>query len=40
MSQPASEGYRGKLLALHRQMQRDGGLTLHSHRFLIEAVKP
>ena len=34
------EGYRDRLLALHEMMQREGGLTLHSHRFLIEAVKP
>ncbi|MEZ4770046.1 MAG: class I SAM-dependent methyltransferase [Caldilineales bacterium] len=34
------EGYRDRLLALHEQMVREGGLALHSHRFLIEAVKP
>ena len=34
------EGYRDRLLALHEMMQREGVLTLRSHRFLIEAVKP
>ncbi len=34
------EGYRDKLLALHRQIVRDNGLALHSHRFYIEAQKP
>lgn len=34
------EGYRDRLLALHGQMTREGGLVLHSHRFLIEAVRP
>ncbi len=34
------EGYRVKLLALHSQILRDNGLTLHSHRFYIEARKP
>ena len=33
------EGYRARLLALHQQMLREGGLTLHSHRFYIEALK-
>ena len=33
------EGYRARLLALHEQMLREGGLTLHSHRFYIEALK-
>lgn len=34
------EGYRNKLLALHRLILDEGGLTLTSHRFLIQAVKP
>lgn len=32
--------YRDKLLALHRQILRDNGLTLLSHRFYLEAQKP
>ncbi len=31
------EGYRDRLLALHRRMVRDGGLRIHEHRFLIVA---
>ncbi len=34
------EAYHPKLLALHQQMLRDGGLTLTSHRTYIEAIKP
>lgn len=34
------EGYRDKLLALHEQMEREGGLRLASHRFYLEAIKP
>lgn len=34
------EGYRSRLLAMHRRIQRDGNLVLQSHRFLIEAIKP
>ncbi len=34
------ERTRDKLHALHLQILRDQGLTLHSHRFYIEAQKP
>jgi SAM-dependent methyltransferase len=34
------EAYHDKLLALHRQILRDGGLTLASHRTYVEAIKP
>lgn len=34
------EAYRDKLLSLHRRIARDNGLTLTSHRFYLEAVKP
>lgn len=34
------ERYREKLLALHRQIERDGKLVIKEHRYLIEAVKP
>lgn len=34
------ETYRPKLLALHQQILRDGGLTLASHRTFVEAIKP
>jgi SAM-dependent methyltransferase len=34
------EAYHDKLLAIHREIQRQGSITLHSHRFYIEARKP
>jgi SAM-dependent methyltransferase len=34
------EGYRDKLLALHRLIRDEGGLALTSHRFYVETVKP
>jgi SAM-dependent methyltransferase len=33
------ERYRARLAALHADIQRDGGFTCHSQRFLIEARK-
>lgn len=33
------EGYRDRLLALQKMMEREGGLMLHSSRFFIEAVR-
>jgi len=33
------ETYRAPLVALHKQIQADGGLVLTSHRFYIEACK-
>jgi SAM-dependent methyltransferase len=34
------ERYRERLLALHRQMECEGGLVLQSHRFFIQARRP
>jgi SAM-dependent methyltransferase len=31
------DGYRDRLLALHRRIERDGGLVIHAHRFFIVA---
>ena len=34
------EKYRDRLFAIHEQIQRDSGLVTHSHRILVEALKP
>lgn len=36
----AVDRYRTKLAQLHARIQQSGPLQIHSHRFLIEAVKP
>ena len=36
----AFERYRDRLFAIHEMIERDGHLTVTSHRFLIEARKP
>ena len=32
--------YREQLRTIHERIRRDGGLTVHIHRFLVEVVKP
>ncbi|MEA3335796.1 MAG: class I SAM-dependent methyltransferase [Chloroflexota bacterium] len=34
------ERYRERLLAVHNMIQEEGYLSVHSHRFYVEAVKP